>query len=93
MNRRVQIAVVYAAGLAQGLALVTFPAAGTVLASDSGYGLSSTQYGGLFVPQAVAAIAASALGVGLVRRFGQRRIFLLGLAANLVSMSLLLHSL
>ncbi len=90
MARRAPIIAVYAAGLVQGLALVTFPAAGTVLTGTAGYGLSNTQYGGLFVPQAVAAIAASAFGVGLTRRLGQRRVFLLGLVANLLAMALLL---
>lgn len=57
MTRRAQIAAVYAAGLVQGLALVTFPAAAAVLTGAGGYGLSNTQYGGPFVPQALAAIA------------------------------------
>ena len=90
MSRRAAIAAVYAAGLVQGLALVTFPAAGAVLTGAGGYGLSNTQYGGLFVPQALAAITAAALGAGLTRHIGQRRVFLLGLAANLLAMALLL---
>lgn len=92
MTRRAQIAAVYAAGLVQGLALVTFPAAAAVLTGAGGYGLSNTQYGGLFVPQALAAIAASALGARLTRWLGQRRVFLLGLVANLIAMALLLQS-
>ena len=54
MTRRAQIAAVYAAGLVQGLALVTFPAAAAVLTGAGGYGLSNTQYGGPLVPQALA---------------------------------------
>jgi len=46
----------------------------------------------MFVPQAIMAILASLLGAGLTRRLGIKRIYLLGLAANLVSMALLLSS-
>ena len=83
---------VYAAAIIQGVALVTFPAASTIFTSPSYYGLSNTAYGGMFVPQAITAIAASLLGAGLTRRWGIKRIYLLGLVANLVSMLLLLLS-
>ena len=42
---------VYAAGVVQGIALVTFPAASTILTDPDEYDLSSTQYGTLFLPQ------------------------------------------
>ena len=42
---------VYGAGLVQGLALVSFPAASSILLSPTGYDLSTTQYGLMFVPQ------------------------------------------
>ncbi len=83
---------VYGAGLVQGIALVTFPAASTIFTSASQYGLSSTQYGGMFVPQAIMAIGAALLGAALTRRLGARRIFLLGLVANLLAMLLLVAS-
>lgn len=83
---------VYAAGVIQGIALVTFPAASAIFTSASGYGLSGTQYGGMFVPQAIAAIGASLLGAGLTRRLGAKRIYLLGLVANLLAMALLVAS-
>ena len=51
--------VVYAAGVAPGIALVTFPAASTILTDPSEYDLSSTQYGTLFLPQVVTAIVAA----------------------------------
>jgi fucose permease len=92
MTQRNEIATVYIAGVIQGLALVTFPAASTVFTSPQHYGLSSTQYGGLFVPQAITAISASLLGAGLIRRLGIKRIYLLGLIADLVSMALLFSS-
>jgi fucose permease len=92
MAQRNEIAAVYVAGVIQGLALVTFPAASTVFTSPQHYGLSSTEYGSIFVPQAITAISASLLGAGLIRRLGIKRIYLLGLTANLVSMALLFLS-
>src|SRR5215475_6592996 len=92
MAQRNEVTAVYAAGVIQGVALVTFPAASAVFTSASDYGLSSTQYGAMFVPQAITAIGSSLLGAGLVRRLGLRRIYLLGLAADLLAMGLLLLS-
>jgi MFS family permease len=84
--------VVYAAGAAQGIVLVTFPAAGTIFTSPQEYDLSNTQYGLLFLPQAATAIAASLLGAWLARRFSTKRVYLAGLSAGLVSMTLLIVS-
>jgi MFS family permease len=87
-----EIAAVYVAGVIQGVALVTFPAASTVFTSASAYDLSSTEYGGMFVPQAITAVGASLLGAGLIRRLRIKRIYLLGLAADLLAMVLLMLS-
>lgn len=84
--------VVNAAGVVQGIALVTVPAASTILTDRSEYNLSSTQYGALFLPQVVTAITAALLGAGLGGRLGVKRVYLVGLAAGLVSMALLLAS-
>jgi MFS family permease len=84
--------VVYAAGVVQGIALVTFPAASTIFTDPSEYDLSNTQYGALFVPQVITAITAALLGAALGSRIGIKRVYLVGLAAGLVSMSLLLVS-
>ena len=92
MAQRNEIVTVYGAGLVQGIALVTFPAAGTVFTSATGYGLSNTQYGAMFEPQAIMAIISSLLGAGLTSRMGAKRVFLLGLVANLAAMALLVCS-
>jgi len=92
MAQRSEIAAVYLAGVVQGVALVTFPAASAVFTGADGYDLSSTEYGGMFVPQAITAISASLLGAGLARRLGAKRIYLLGLLANLLAMALLIVS-
>jgi MFS family permease len=92
MADRRETGVVYAAGTVQGVALVTFPAASTIFTSPSYYGLSSTAYGAMFLPQAVTAIAASLLGARLTRGWGIKRVFLVGLIANFSAMLLLLLS-
>src|SRR5215469_11237019 len=83
---------VNAAGLAQGIVLVTFPAASTIFESPQYYGLSNSRYGTMFLPQVAAAIAASLLGAALARRITTKRVYLLGLAASLAALGLLLIS-
>jgi MFS family permease len=85
-------ATIYAAGLVQGIALVTFPAASTIFTSPSSYGLSGTEYGLMFVPQVITAVTTSLLGGAVARRFGGKHVYLAGLAANIASMSLLIAS-
>src|SRR6478735_7195194 len=92
MASRAESTVVYVAGLVQGIVLVTFPAASTVFTDPNEYGLTTTQYGGLFLPQVVTAIAGSLLGSSLARRVGAKRVYLLGLAASLLAMTLLVIS-
>jgi predicted MFS family arabinose efflux permease len=92
MASRAETRVVYAAGVAQGIALVTFPAVSTVLTDPKEYDLSKTQYGALFVPQVVTAITAALLGSRLAARIGAKRVYVAGLAASLGSMGLLLVS-
>ena len=94
---RTQSAVVNAAGLVQGIALVTFPAASTIFTSSSSYDLSGSQYGVMFVPQVSTAILASLLSAGLLwpgltRRASQKALLLAGLLADLASMVLLIAS-
>ena len=92
MRQRCEVLIVYAAGTIQGVALVTFPAASAIFTSPRDYGLSSTEYGGMFVPQAIMAIISSLLGAGLRNRLSTKRIYLLGLFANLLAMTLLVVS-
>jgi MFS family permease len=89
---RRQIAAVYAAGLLQGLALVTFPAASAVFTNSADYGLTTAEYGVMFAPQTIIAILVSVLGGRFVERWGAKYVFLAGLAANLTSMALLVGS-
>jgi MFS family permease len=92
MSSRAPSQVVYAAGLVQGIVLVTFPAASTIFTSASSYGLSSGQYGAMFLPQAITAVGSSLLQGSLSRRLGGKPVYLAGLCANLVAMILLIAS-
>jgi hypothetical protein len=92
MATRTEANTVYAAGLVQGIVLVTFPAASTIFTDPAQYDLSSTQYGTMFLPQLVTAITASLLGGTLARRLGTKRVYLVGLLANMASMALLIVS-
>ena len=87
MAARQEIAAVYAGAVIQGIVLVTFPAVSAIFTSSAHYGLSTTEYGGMFAPQAVTAILSSLLGAGLTHRIGGKRVFLIGLAADLLSMA------
>ena len=92
MASRLESGVVYAAAAVQGIVLVTFPAASTIFTSPDEYALSSTEYGTLFLPQVVLAVAASLGGAWLARRIGLKPVLLAGLAASLAAMILLLVS-
>ena len=92
MATRSEIGAVYAAAVIQGIVLVTFPAVSAIFTSKDHYGLSTTEYGGMFAPQAVTAILSSLLGAGLTRKIGGKRVLLIGLAADLLSMALLFGS-
>jgi MFS transporter, FHS family, glucose/mannose:H+ symporter len=89
---RAEVVTVYVIGLFQGLSLVAFPAAATILTSKTGYDLSKSQYGLLFVPQVVMAIAGSLALPNLARRFPLKGVLLAGLISDTVSMSLLAGS-
>jgi Major Facilitator Superfamily len=92
MATALEIRTVNAAGLVQGITLVTFPAASTIFTAPDAYDLSSAQYGAMFLPQVITAVGASLLGTSLAGRYGAKRIYLAGLAANLASMLLLIAS-
>jgi MFS family permease len=92
MALRQEVAAVYGGGMVQGIVLVTFPAIAPILKGPPpDYGLG-TEYGTIFVPQAIMAVLTSLLGAGLTRLIGGKRVLLIGLAADLLSMLLLYGS-
>jgi MFS family permease len=92
MAARTESRVINLAGLVQGIVLVTFPATSTIFTSSKYYSLSGSQYGAMFLPQVVLAVAASLLGARLARRITTKRVYLLGLACSLGAMAILLVS-
>lgn len=88
MARVTEIGIVYAGGLVQGLALVSFPAAATILTSADGYDLSSNQYGSIFLPLFVGSVLASLLAPALARHRSLRAVLITGFAANGASMAI-----
>lgn len=76
-------AAVYLAGLLQGLALVAFPAASSILTGS--FHLSNSGYGSLFIPQALFSILCSLLTTQI---WGNRTHFFIGMTANFISMAL-----
>lgn len=92
MPQRTEVLLIYLAGLAQGLALVTFPAASSIFTSPHGYGLSASRYGLMFIPQVILAILASSLGPALAQRWSLKKVLQAGLSANLLAMTLLAFS-
>ena len=89
MPRRAEVSLIYVTGLVQGLALVAFPAASSILTSPHGFGFSASRYGMMFIPQVLLAILASSLGPVLARRWTLKRVLLAGLSADLLAMTLL----
>lgn len=87
--RRAEVAIVYLAGLAQGLSLVTFPAVGAIFTNPKIYHLTNSEYGSLFVPMVILAVAGSSLGARAARLTGLKRVFVAGLGFNLASMAVL----
>jgi len=92
MAAKAESRIINLAGLVQGIVLVTFPATSTIFTSPRYYSLSGSQYGALFLPQVVLAIAASLLGARLAQRITTKRVYLGGLAFSLGAMAMLLVS-
>lgn len=85
-RRASPIAILYLAGLAQGLALVSFPASSAVLKQMHGF--SDTQYGAIFLPQVALAVIGALAGGTLAAHWGLKT--LLGLALLVSALSQLL---
>lgn len=86
MARVIEVGTVYGGGLALGVALVSIPAAATILTSADGYGLTSNQYGSIFLPLCAGAVLASLFAPGLARRRGLRTVLLAGFLAVALAM-------
>ena len=81
------VVTVYAAGLMQGLTLVSFPAVSAVLKQTLGF--SDAEYGAIFLPQVALTVAGAIGGGALARRVGLKVLLVAALAANALSQLLL----
>ncbi len=88
-TRPLTIAAVYLSALLQGIALILYPAAGALFTDPAFHNLSDGQFGILFIPQIIGAIATSLSAASLARRFGMKRVLQIGLAANVAAMGLM----
>ncbi|MFA6917082.1 MAG: MFS transporter [Parachlamydiales bacterium] len=87
-----EVASIYTAGLLQGVAMVAFPATATIFTSASGYGMTSTEYGSIFLPDIIIAILSAVMGGRLAHSCSLKSIYLWGLLANMLSMGIFLLS-
>ena len=92
MKRKLEILCIYLTGFLQGLALVTVPAASLVFTNPDKFCFSSSEYGLLFIPQVMTAIAASLLGPTFAQKWGMRTVYRGGLFFNLLAMVLIAAS-
>ncbi len=91
-EKKKTVAAVYLSGFLQGVSLIIFPAAGPLFTSPSFHSLTSSQFGLLFTPQIITAIAASAFAARCATSYGMKRVLWFGLTANLLAMVLLAAS-
>ncbi|SFZ95015.1 Fucose permease [Flaviramulus basaltis] len=84
-----KIIIVYLGGLLTGLSLILFPAMGSIFTDASQFGLSSSQFGNIFIPQALLAIVSALAIPFFVSKYGIKRALILGLGALILSTFLL----
>lgn len=87
-----KVIAIYLGGFMTGVALVLFPAAGSIFTSAEHHGFSSGQFGSIFTPQIIMAIISSLLASKLAEKIGMKNVLLLGLFALVLSTSLLTAS-
>jgi MFS family permease len=89
MSARLSIFVVYAAGLLVGVAVVLMPSASNVFRDTQAHALSAHEYGLLFVPMILGAIAAATVTGPLAARHGLQRLLLAALGLLVTALALL----
>ena len=87
--RIAKILSIYLSGFLVGIALVLFPAAGSILTDADFHGFTSTQFGSIFIPQIVLAILTSLSAPKIAEKVGMKTVMLLGLASLLLATTLL----
>ncbi len=92
IEKKLKIIIVYLGGLLTGLSLILFPAMGSIFTETSQFGLSSGEFGSIFIPQALLAIISALTTPFLVSKYGIKKPLLFGLSGLVISMFLLFIS-
>jgi len=87
-----KVIAIYLGGFMTGVALVLFPAAGSIFTSSAHHGFSSSQFGSIFTPQIIMAIISSLMASKLADKIGMKKVLLYGLFALVLSTALLTAS-
>lgn len=80
---------IYLSGFLVGIALVIFPAAGSILMDTEYHGFSSSQFGSIFIPQIILAILTSLMAPKIAEKIGMKSVMLLGLISLFIATLLL----
>ncbi len=88
-SKIVRIIIIFLLAFFTGVNFVVFPALGTAFTNSSIFGLSSSQFGNLFIPQVVCIIVSCLGAPFLVNRFGPKKILVAGLLLMIISTAIL----
>jgi fucose permease len=88
-SRIVQIVIIFLSAFFTGVNFVVFPALGTAFTDASLFGLSSSQFGNLFIPQVICIIISCLGAPFLVNKWGPKIVLVVGLLLMIISTGLL----
>jgi fucose permease len=88
-SRIVQIVIIFLSAFFTGVNFVVFPALGTAFTDASLFGLSSSQFGNLFIPQVICIIISCLGAPFLVNKWGPKIVLVVGLLLMITSTGLL----
>lgn len=90
MNSRIiQIIIIFLLAFFTGVNFVVFPALGTAFTDSSVFGLSSSQFGNLFIPQVICIIVSCLGAPFLVNKVGPKIVLVAGLLLMIASTGIL----
>lgn len=90
MNSRIaQIVIIFLLAFFTGVNFVIFPALGTAFTDSSFFGLSSSQFGNLFIPQVICIIISCLGAPFLVNKLGPKIVLVVGLLLMIISTGIL----
>lgn len=90
MNSRIiQISIIFLLAFFTGVNFVVFPALGTAFTDSSVFGLSSSQFGNLFIPQVICIIVSCLGAPFLVNKVGPKIVLVAGLLLMIASTGIL----